>query len=660
MRIFAQPVENRLKQLSLKHDNIYCEEAVLFLLKRSKAKTIKFHETNFKRLTSQLPDGIYNNVESVVAAINSSIKTNTTLATTYSPFVIDRSELKICKRIPYSQGHIITGRDAEIQKILTVLSRKHKRGVILVGEPGVGKTAIVEAINAMLINKNVPKNLIGSEIHNMDLSYIFSRFKDDPVGRMVKALDAASEDDKHILFIDEVHQLLTGKMNDTLKPYLTGKIKFIGSTTIDEYHAIVTEDKALERRFTIVDIREPSIKKTIGMLKGTKGIFEDYHKVSIPDDVLEYLVENGTRFMGHRKNPDKALDILDMSCTILNKFEVRTVAPIIDNGKGLDGIDNQLDSIKQMVTIPGNRVLSIDYVDKGISSMTGIDYGKIRNSLNYEYVSNKIKQKIFGQDESIEKLSNVVNIIKHINLNRTRPLSIVLAIGGPGTGKASATKELAELVYGSSESFVDFDLGQFKSGHQLSEIKGAPPGYVGYAKSGKFIKEIRNKPQSVLYFRHTNKCNPEILDYLLDAIKRGVMIDSAEKEARLNNCMIVFSIKLGDDEYKQLSRKGGMGFCPTDDSKLEYNEESLKHIVSEDILNVVDSVIMFKKLDDNILERIYDSNISVYLNQYKDISGLDVKDLKKDILSKAKTGHDVINGLENKIPKLLFTNKLKG
>jgi len=999
MKIFTKPVENRLKQLSIINDNIFCEEAIIFLNKKSKAKVIKCNKINYDRIVSQLPDGIYNNIKSVIAAINSNIKKNNTGATTYSPFIVDRNELKICKRIPYSQGHIITGRDVEIEKILTVLSRKHKRGVILVGEPGVGKvlpnstlvltptgwvkngsleigdkvigadglpttvtnvfphkdwkfykitfsdgdntcageehlwsvktatdrrkyktsrivstgemmrnvrgmddrlnysidyvkpvnfdvsditlkldpwllgayigdgckegyqftntetdiitkykekveslgdtfktvdhkehlitgmnfktlirhyklnvlsyekmipsdylyasvedrisllqglidtdgsvnkdtsfieysttsellktnvihlvkslggsatytkrigkykigflhietrlsyriiisfsnnivpfssdkhrsrynnkrqrnvkyiekiryshiedgkcitvdnkdhlyviedfivthnTAIVEAINAMLINKNVPKNLVGSEIHNLDLSYVFSRFKDDPIGKMVKALDAASDDDKHILFIDEVHQLLTGKMNDTLKPYLTGKIKFIGSTTIDEYHAIVTEDKALERRFTIVDIREPSIEKTIKMLTGTKSIFEEYHKVSIPDDTIRYLVENGTRFMGHRKNPDKALDILDMSCTILNRNEVKVIAPLVNEGDGLDGLDNNRKSIMGMQTIPGERLLTIDYVDQGISAMTGINYGKIRNSLNYEYVSTKIKSKIFGQDESVDKLSNIVNIIKHVNLNRTRPLSIVLAIGGPGTGKASATKELAKLVYGSNESFVDFDLGQFKSDHQLSEIKGAPPGYVGYAKSGKFIKEIRNKPQSILYFRHTNKCNGIILDYLLDAIKKGIMVDSAEKEARLNNCMIVFSITLGEDEHKQLSRKGGMGFCTTPTDNLNYNEDSLKQIVSEDILNVVDSVIMFKKLEDDVLERIYDENITVYLEQYKDVVDLNTDNLKKDIMLSAKTGHDVITGLENKIPKLLFNKKLKG
>lgn len=659
MKEFANPVKNRLKQLSQKTNDIFTTASVIFLKKKSKSKTIKVNKLNYDRIISQLPNGIYNNIQTVICTIEQNMKTNQEGATTYSPFVVNHNEFKICKRISYSGGHIITGRDIEIQKILTVLSRKHKRGVILVGEPGVGKTAIVEAINARLIDKNVPKNLLGSEIHNIDLSHIFSTYKDDPMGRIVKALDTASSNDKHILFIDEVHQLLTGKMNDTLKPYLTGKIKFIGSTTIDEYHSIITEDKALERRFTIIDIREPDIEKTVSMLTGTKRTFEDYHKVSIPDDTIKYLVENGSRFMGHRKNPDKALDILDISCTILNRDEVSVVTDIINNGKGFDGLDNNIKSINTMRTVPGNRILTIDYVDKGISAMTGIDYGKIRNSLNFNYVSTKIKSKVFGQDESVDKLSNVVNIIKHINLNRTRPLSIVLTIGAPGTGKATVVKELAELVYGSHESFVDFDLGQFKSDHQLSEIKGAPPGYVGYAKSGKFIKEIRNKPQSIVYFRHANKCNGVILDYLLDAIRKGVMIDSAEKEARLNNCMIVFSITLGSDENKKLSRSGGLGFGKVTINKLGYNEESIKDIVPEELLEIVDTVIMFNKLSEETLERIYDENLETYMTMYKNVSDINTDALKNDVLLKAKNGHDVISGLANKIPKLLFNRKIE-
>lgn len=655
MKLFSKDIEKRLMFLSSKTDDIFTRSAINTIKKGTKAKTVKQNTTNLSRIKSQLPNGIYKNINELIRVIEANMSSNDDSSTSCSVLTIDRPKLKPCKNIIYGKGNVITGRTDEIAKILLTLSRKDKRGVILVGEPGTGKTAIVRAINELLRDRKVPRQLIGCEIHNIDIPYIFTNYKDDPMGHIINILETMSTDDKHIAFIDEVHQLLNHKMNDVLKPYLTEKIRFIGSTTIDEYHAIVTDDKALERRFTIVHVEEPNVAKTSDMIINTKKVYQDYHNCSINDDVIRYLVENGSRFLGHRKNPDKSLDILDTACTIMNEYEVKTE---IDNkkptGDELDDLDNDIHAIASMKTVPGNRILTKEYVDKGISSMTGIDYSKIRNSMNYGYICDEMSKHVFGQDSQIKELANVVNIMKHINFDQNKPLSTMLLVGKPGTGKNTAVNKLAELIFGTENNVIDYDMGGFTSEFMITELKGAPPGYVGYAKSGKLIKEIRNKPQSIVFFRNINKCNDSILDYLLTSIRKGKLVDSAEREVRLNNTIIVFSATLSDDESNMLIKGStGIGFATTDQCKNP--EEGLKKIINKDLINAVNSTIMFNDLDKTILKNIYDTNLNKYLDMYKDVN-IDLDNLNTMVMTDAKNGHDIVSGLAAQIPKLIFNN----
>lgn len=515
-------------------------------------------------------------------------------------------------------------------------------------------TAVVRAVNARLIEKTVPRNLISCEIFNMDLPYIFTKYKEDPIGVIIKILETASQDDKCILFIDEVHQLLIQKMNDVLKPYLTEKIRFIGSTTIDEYHSIVTDDRALERRFTIVPINEPGIAQTSKMIIGTKAIFEQHHRCHIPENICNYLVENGSRFMGHRRNPDKSLDILDISCTLLHNSEVHetTVKPE-ETGDILQDLELDVKEISSTKTNAGNRVLTEDYINKAISHITGVNYNTIRNSLDYSFVVKTISERVLGQSSAIEEMANVVNIIKNINYDQGRPLSVLMVVGPAGCGKLSTCKKLAGLVFGSEDNLIDIDLGSFKSEFQLTELRGAPPGYVGYGKSGVLIKQLRNKPQSIVFFRKANQCHPMILDYLLGGINSGRFIDSAEREVKLNNAIIVFSITMSEEELKRLNKKT-MGFS-TEKEGVAVDENIDKAIGPSgiELKKVADSYIIFNSLTDELLEKIFDANVEQYLNMYKRID-LDRTELRKNVLAEAKNGHDIISKLASEVPKLIF------
>ena len=619
-------------------------------------------QLKYENLIGQLPEGIFNNIKCIIEYVNSTSNNIAKDSIKYSPLTLNFKELNPCRPMHFYKGNIITGRDKEIDTILLTLCRKSKRGVILIGDPGVGKTAIVQAINARLIQRTVPRQLIGCEILTMETPLIFSKYKEDPIGTIIGILEKASEYDKAILFIDEVHQLLGQRMNDILKPYLTEKIRFIGSTTIGEYHSIITEDTALERRFTIVNIEEPNIIETINMVKGTKSVYEEHHRCSIPDNICNYLVETGSRFLGHRRNPDKSLDLLDISCSIMYEEEIQTkCTPFQKNGEFLHDIEANTKELCSIKSIAGNRILDKKYVDLGISNLTGIDYLDIANSLEYDEVCKDIKKEIFGQDLAVDTISNIVNIFKHIQSDRERPVSIILMVGPPGVGKKSTAQMLSKNLFGHKTCFIDYDMSSFREAFQLTELKGAPPGYIGYAKSGSLIKAIKTNPLSVVYLRGIDKAHESIRQFLIDGCRSGKIIDSAEREARLNNSIIIFSITLSDSEYKDLvegKKNRKMGFSTTYEEKIETNKDALIPIIGEALVNVCDNIILFNTLKKNDLKKIYNANVDYYTKMYKNVD-IDPKKLREDVLQNAQNGHDIISKLSSEVPKQVFQQLTK-
>jgi len=655
MRYISNNIKNKFKKLSINFNSIFAKKFIESLQIVDDNIINEFNQDNYDKLISQLPFGIYKNINEIITIIKDNAERNINTSSKFSTMVFNRKEFNSCKSIDYYQGNIITGRDSEVEKITNILCRKEKRGIILVGHPGIGKTKIVHLLDSKLKEDVVPRPLRGCYIHNMDIPYIFSNHKEDPLGVIIKILEIANIDDKHILFIDEVHQLLNQRMNDVLKPYLTGKLRFIGATTIDEYHSIINNDKALERRFNVIYVDEPSIEETISMVTGTKSIYENYHKCSIPDDICKYIVVNGSRFLGHRKNPDKSLDILDTASTLMNTIEINKDIKNINIINNFENLDKERELIVKNKTNTGKRELTKYYVDLAISKVTNVDYGKIRHSLNYKYISDIMKKHIFGQDSQLDNLSNIVNILQHINYNREKPISTILLVGSTGCGKTESAKKLCELIYGSNKNFIDCDLSGLTSSHMISELKGSPPGYVGYGKSGRLIKDIKNNPQSIIYLRNPLDCHLDILNYILLGIKTGKFVGGDDQEAKLNNAVIIFAVTLNDKEMIKLrkKKKENIGFGPA--KKDNDNETTnIKEVIDNKITDIVDSTIIFNDLDSKILTKIYNNNIDHYLKMFKDVN-IDLKILKRDVLKDCKNGHDIINKLSTLIPKMIFT-----
>lgn len=637
-------------------EDLYSTEALTELKKkRNQALPKRIGKTTTERrklLISQIPLGIYIKTNELVSLIEKSLKRNDTDSLQFSPLSINFKEFTCCKPMKYNKGNIITGRDKEIEDILLTLCKKNKRGAILVGEPGTGKTAIVNAINSRLIERTVPRQLIGCQMFNLDVPYIFTKYKDDPFGTIIKVLERASEYDKSILFIDEVHQLLTQKMNDIMKPYLTEKIRFLGSTTTNEFHSIMSDDSALERRFTIVPVLEPSIEQTVSMVNNTKSIFEEHHKCNIPSDICRYVVENGSRFRGHRKNPDKSLDLLDIACSIMYEKEI-TIERLGVESKSdyFDDIEKYNNDIKSAKIKAKDRTLNEYYVNQAISAITGIPYNEIRNSLEYKEVVKNIQNVVVNQDTAIRKVANVVNIFKNIKSDRVRPVSVLLMVGPAGVGKKTVGKLLAKNLFGKEDCFIDYDMSAFGESFRISELKGSPPGYVGYGKSGGLIKKIRNMPQSVVYFRGINKAHQTIQDYILNACRSGKLIDSAEREASLNNAIIILSVTLSEIELKNLKKESnGMGFAKASTGKSK--KLDVEKLLGPNLANSVDEIIEFNELTNDDLKKIFENNKEEVLSAYK--INIDPKELEEEVLSDSKNGHDVISKLSSEVPKLVF------
>lgn len=532
----------------------------------------------------------------------------------------------------------IIGREQEISRTVQILCRRTKNNPCLIGEPGVGKTAIAEGLAIRIAKGEVPARLADKEIYLLDLTALVAgtQFRGQFEGRIKGLVDEVKEQGNIILFIDEVHNLVgtgdsEGTMNaaNILKPALSrGEIQVIGATTFTEYRKFIEKDAALERRFQPVKIEEPSIDDAYKMLLGIKEYYENYHKVKISDSLVYKAVLMSERYVTDRYLPDKAIDLLDESCTCANlrnpaiskaqmlEYKKNNLLENIENlsepteeNQTIDyelisklksevmAIDQQLPELQEKAK--DNQVLEAD-IASAISMWTGIPASKVEQGdiKKLAQLENQLKAHIIGQDEAIEKVSAAIRRGRIQISPQKRPQSFIF-VGPTGVGKTELVKQLANLLFDTPDTLIRLDMSEYMEKFSVSRIIGSPPGYVGYDDAGQLTEKVRRKPYSVILFDEIEKAHKDVLNILLQILDEGRITDSQGRTVNFENTVIVMTSNAGSTDAATV----GFGKSEGDINK-DVTMKALERFLRPEFLGRVDEIVIFNKLTFENFEKI--------------------------------------------------------
>lgn len=544
---------------------------------------------------------------------------------------------KLTKRAKDGKIDKIIGRETEIDRTVQILCRRTKNNPCLIGEPGVGKTAIAEGLAIKIAKGEVPARLADKEIYLLDLTALVAgtQFRGQFEGRIKGLVDEVKHEGNIILFIDEVHNLVgtgdsEGTMNaaNILKPALSrGEIQVIGATTFNEYRKYIEKDAALERRFQPVKIEEPSIDDAYRMLLGIKGYYEDYHKVQISDSLVYKAVTMSERFITDRYLPDKAIDLLDEACTSANlrnpaisECQILTakkenLLSRIDQlsepeeGEEIDyelitklksqliQIDEKLPSVQEKAK--DNHVLEADLA-KVISLWTGIPAAKLEQGdiKKLATLDDELKKHIIGQDEAIKKVADAVRRGRVQISPRKRPQSFIF-VGPTGVGKTELVKQLANALFDSPDNLIRLDMSEFMEKFSVSRIIGSPPGYVGYDDAGQLTEKVRRKPYSVILFDEIEKAHKDVLNILLQILDEGKITDAQGRTVNFQNTVIIMTSNAGSTDQNT------MGFGKSqDDITKDVTMKALERFLRPEFLGRIDEIVIFKNLSFDTFQKI--------------------------------------------------------
>ncbi len=533
----------------------------------------------------------------------------------------------------------IIGRDKEINRVIQILCRKSKNNPCLIGEPGVGKTAIAEGLALRIASGEVPLRLANKEIHRLDLTSLVAgtQFRGQFESRMKGLIDDIKNAGNVILFIDEVHSIVgagdaEGSMNaaNILKPALSrGELQVIGATTFNEYRKHIEKDSALERRFQPVNVSEPSIDDTVDILLGIKGYYEVHHRVKISDWLVKRAVILSERYINDRFLPDKAIDLLDEACACASlgnkamaEFDELNIKlrGVLDESDKLqsdteDTSEKHYERIAELRTeelkikkrlseiepeAMGGQVTESDLA-RVIELWTGIQASRVEENEFKKLTSleDKLNEKVIGQEEATRLVAAAIRRNRAQISPRRRPASFIF-VGPTGVGKTELVKVLANELFDSPETLIRLDMSEFMEKHSVSKIIGSPPGYVGYDEAGQLTEKVRRKPYSVLLFDEIEKAHPDVMNILLQILDEGRINDSQGRSVSFENTVIIMTSNAGSN------RQGGsLGFNKTsDDISREKAMSGLKEFLRPEFLARVDEIVVFRQLDQNDYRRI--------------------------------------------------------
>lgn len=547
----------------------------------------------------------------------------------------------------------IIGRESEIARTIQILCRRTKNNPCLIGEPGVGKTAIAEGLAIRIANGEVPARLADKEIYLLDLTALVAgtQFRGQFEGRIKGLVDEVKHEGNIILFIDEVHNLVgtgdsEGTMNaaNILKPALSrGEIQVIGATTFTEYRKYIEKDAALERRFQPVKIEEPSIDEAFKMLLGIKTYYETYHKVRISDSLVYKAVTMSERFVTDRYLPDKAIDLLDEACTCANlrnpfiseyQMTIDKKQNLLENIDSLsvpsEDNDSQIDY--ELISKLKSEVMQLDEklpelaekakdnqvqeqdLAKVVSLWTGIPATKIEagDIKKLASLEEELKEHIIGQDEAIEKVAAAVRRGRVQISPKKRPQSFIF-VGPTGVGKTELVKQLAEYLFDSPETLIRLDMSEFMEKFSVSRIIGSPPGYVGYDDAGQLTEKVRRKPYSVILFDEIEKAHKDVLNILLQILDEGRITDAQGRTVNFENTIIIMTSNAGSTDAATV----GFGKSENDINK-EVTVKALERFLRPEFLGRVDEVVIFNTLNLEDFEKIARLMIDELVESLKD------------------------------------------
>lgn len=545
----------------------------------------------------------------------------------------------------------IIGREKEIYRIMQILSRRTKNNPCIIGEPGVGKTAIAEGIAQKLADGDVPFRLQGKELYMLDLTSLVAgtQFRGQFEGRVKALIEEIKTAGNIILFIDEVHNLVgtgdsEGTMNaaNILKPALSrGEVQVIGATTFNEYRKYIEKDSALERRFQPVTANEPSIEDTIELLKGIKEYYEEYHKLYVSDDILKSCAVLSERYITDRYLPDKAIDLLDeaAACASINSKELTEYEQLKKKNKALETEENNLSAetenkdyqrIAEIKTELAKNTARIDELEpmikevhvtendvcKVIELWTGIPASKLLET-EFKRIANLetvLKSKVVGQDEACELVAAAIKRTRVQLSARRRPASFIF-VGPTGVGKTELVKVLANELFNTVDPLIRLDMSEFMEKHSVSRIIGSPPGYVGYDEAGQLTEKVRRKPYSVILFDEIEKAHPDVMNILLQILDEGKVTDAHGRTVSFENTVIAMTSNAGSS-----FNTSGLGFAKSEaDISKDKAMKALGEFLRPEFLSRVDEVVVFKPLT---------------LDAYKGIAGLMIGEMKEPLLEK--------------------------